>query len=421
MRRRRLSTMFRHGILLAGIGLAGGAAQAAGWLAAYVAPQGDPADTRSTGDVTIRQIVRFEAAGSSVRVVLGNQRGNDTLRAEHLRIVLYDAANQPVAGSQRTLTFGTDAADGVSVAAGASVASNPVTLAVARGQTAAITTYYPAQSRHAVDYVKESYWARGDHTADAAPISSNPGGGLRGTLQRVEVVPTAARQVLVAIGDSITAGFASTPFAHKSYPEQLTDRFAKVAGGGAWSVVNAGISGNRVLHNDNGPCLLSRFGRDALDVTGVKAVLVLEGVNDIGAPAANGAKQAVTADQLKTAYRMLIKQAHARGVRIYFGAILPYAGAGYFSTTGEAIRTDVNAWIRTNKEADGYVDFAQALLDPGSNPPRIQPNRTGDKLHPNDEGYGIMADQVQPSTIERSLASKPVGADVTVTQRCLTD
>lgn len=421
MRLNPLFTLVRNGVMLVGLGLAGSAANAADWLAAYVAPQGDPADERSSGDVTIRQIIRFEAAGSSVRIVLGNQRGIDPVQAAHLRIVLYDSANRLIPDSARSLTFGGDATDKVSVPARTSVASNPVSLSVLQGQTAAITTYYPAQSAHAVDYVKESYWARGDHSADATPITSHPGGGLRGTLQRVEVMATVAKQVLVTIGDSITAGYQSTAFAHKSYPEQLTDRFARTAGGREWSVVNAGISGNRVLHNNNGPCLLSRFGRDALQVPGVKAVLVLEGINDIGSPISNGGKQTVTADQIKTAYRMLIKQTHARGVRIYFGTILPYGGAFYYSTEGEAIRTNVNAWIRSNKEADGYVEFAQALRDPGVNPPQIKPDRTGDKLHPNDAGYGLMADQVLLQTIERSTSTSVVGDEIQVTQRCLTD
>lgn len=184
---------------------------------------------------------------------------------------------------------------------------------VSRGQVAAITTYYPRQTTRRLNYVKESYSALGDHSAAAIPITTNPGGGLRGLIQRIEVWPTAATRVLVAIGDSITAGFDSTAFKHRSYPDQLPNRFGSIAGGDQWSVVNAGISGNRVLDDANGPCFVARFSRDGLGITGVKAVLVLEGINDISHPAdrKNEANpEAVTAAQITSAFRTLVEQAH---------------------------------------------------------------------------------------------------------------
>lgn len=391
------------------IGAAAPPAATPHWLAAYVSPQMLVPARPDPGDHTVRQIIRFEAAGTQVRLFVSNEGGKAPVHAQGLNIALLDREGRIRPDSVRRVTFA--ARDGVTLAPGASAYSDPASLSVARGDTAVVSTYFPPNSGTPDALVKEGYRLAGDHSGDAVLPAGPIGRGVLGIVERVEVMPTTARSVVVAIGDSITAGVGSTRLAHKSYPEQVSDRFAALPGGGEWSVVNAGIGGNRVLHDGNGPSLVKRFAHDALDVSGVKAVVVLEGVNDIGHPAAtNNADnpQPVTADQLIAAYRGLIAQAHARGVRIYFATILPYAAAAYFSPTGEAIRQRVNAWIRTNREADGAIEFARPMLDPGSAPPRIKPALSGNGdphgpggLHPNDAGYGVMAAQISPADLSR--------------------
>ncbi|MGN6279934.1 MAG: SGNH/GDSL hydrolase family protein [Sphingomonas sp.] len=380
------------------------------WLTAYVSPQMPASAKPDAGDDTVRQIIRFEAAGTQIRLFVGNEGGKAPLRAQDMSIALLDSQGRIRPDSVRRVTFGA-ARDGISLAPGASMYSDPISLSVARGDSAVVSTYFPPNSGAPDALVKEGYRVAGNHSGDATLPAGSIGKGVLGIVERVEVMPTTARAVVVAIGDSITAGTGSTRLAHKSYPEQLSDRFAALPGGAEWSVVNAGIGGNRVLHDGNGPSLVKRFAHDALDVSGVKAVVVLEGVNDIGHPAAaNNADnpQPVTADQLIAAYRSLIAQAHARGVRIYFATILPYAAAAYFSPTGEAIRQRVNTWIRTNQEADGVVEFARPMFDPGSAPPRIKPALSGNGdphgpggLHPNDAGYRVMAAQISPADLAR--------------------
>jgi lysophospholipase L1-like esterase len=178
-----------------------------------------------------------------------------------------------------------------------------------------------------------------------------------------------------------------------SYPDQLARLLAAHPASRCWSVVNAGISGNRLLHDGRGPNALARFDRDALAVSGVTHVVLLEGINDIGKisdPARRD--QFVSADQIIAAYRQLLARAHAQRVKLIVGTLLPYEGAAYADAEGEAKRQTVNSWIRTNRsQFDGLVDFDVAMQEPGKPQVMRLDSQIGDHLHPNDRGYARMA------------------------------
>jgi lysophospholipase L1-like esterase len=153
-----------------------------------------------------------------------------------------------------------------------------------------------------------------------------------------------------------------------------------------------GISGNRLLHDGAGPNGLARFQRDVLDMPGVTDVVLLEGINDIGWGRRAG--ETATAEDLIAAYKQLAQRAHARGLRIYAGTLLPFEGAAYYSAEGEADRQTVNRWIRTSGAFDGVVDFEAVVKDP-AHPLEIRKDlQTGDSLHPGDAGYEVMAKAV---------------------------
>jgi lysophospholipase L1-like esterase len=167
------------------------------------------------------------------------------------------------------------------------------------------------------------------------------------------------------------------------------------------AVVDQGISGNRVLHDFIGPNALARFDRDVLAQSGVRWVIVLEGINDIGIPGAFGlAAEAVTAAELIEGHRQLVDRAHAQGLLIYGGTLTPFEGTtfpGYFTPEGEAKRQAVNHWIRTSGAYDAVIDFDRATRDP-ARPARLLPAYdSGDHLHPNDTGYEAMARAVDLS------------------------
>jgi len=201
---------------------------------------------------------------------------------------------------------------------------------------------------------------------------------------------------VVAFGDSITDGVNSSVGGNDRWPDDLARRLGAVAGP-TLSVADEGIGGNRLLTASRccGASAQARFARDALDQPGVRDVIVLEGINDIGTSVGpRHLDTGLTPARMIAGYRDLIVQAHARGVRIFGATLLPYHGAGYYSPAGEAIREAVNAWIRTSGAFDGVVDFDAAMRDP-ADPLRLNPAYdSGDHLHPNDAGYQAMADAI---------------------------
>jgi lysophospholipase L1-like esterase len=205
----------------------------------------------------------------------------------------------------------------------------------------------------------------------------------------------------VTFGDSITDGAFSTPDANNRYPDELAERL--VAAGRRLGVLNAGIGGNRILADSPGlgERATARFARDALDQPGVRTVIVLEGINDIGFGATSG-EEPPTAAQLIEGHRTLIRAAHARGVKMIGATVLPFAGTvypGYYTERGEQVRDAVNDWIRTSGEYDAVVDLDRALADP-ADPDRLNPAYDGgDGLHPNDAGMRAMAAAIDLSEL----------------------
>ena len=195
-------------------------------------------------------------------------------------------------------------------------------------------------------------------------------------------------------GDSITDGTNSTVDTNNRWPDHLAVRLAAF-GDEDVGVVNEGISGNRILHDQIGPNALSRLDRDVLATPGVRFMTVLLGINDIGFGGFIPT-EVVSADDIIAGYRQMIARAHARGVRIYGATLTPFEGAGapYFSAEGEAKRQAVNQWIRTSREFDAVIDFDAVVRDP-AHPTRIAAAfDSGDHLHPNDAGYTAMAKSI---------------------------
>src|SRR4029434_913114 len=166
--------------------------------------------------------------------------------------------------------------------------------------------------------------------------------------------------VIVAFGDSITDGARSTSDMNTRWPDQLARRLAARKNPPV-AVVNAGVSGNRVLGDGAGVSALARFDRDVLMQTGVTHVIIMEGINDIGIARTNPAP---SADDLIAGHKQLIARAHARGLKVYGATLTPFEGAAYWTAEGEAKRQALNQWIRTGGAYDAVIDFDQVTLDP---------------------------------------------------------
>ena len=202
--------------------------------------------------------------------------------------------------------------------------------------------------------------------------------------------------MVVALGNSITEGAQSTNNAFRGWPDRLAERLA--AAKSKWSVVNAGIGGNRLLRYGTGPNALARLDRDVFAVPGVKTIILLEGINDIGR-GFFAAGEPVTAEALEAADKQIIARAHAHGIRVIGATLTPYRGAFYFMAEGETVREAVNQWIKTGGAFDGVIDFAAAVADPADPTTYRADYNLKDKLHPNDAGYQAMADAIDLSLI----------------------
>jgi lysophospholipase L1-like esterase len=347
---------------------------------------------------TVREIVRTSVGGERVRVSYSNRYGSTPLLIGEARIAatLDDAARAAsplLADSGVPLTFAGQRA--VTVAPGQTVTSDPAALPVAARQRLSVSTWLPSRAPLATFHwgAQQTGFAVAGNKVGATALPEAQELTGRAFLSAVQV-DGAARRTVVAFGDSITDGNGSTPDRDRRWPDQLAGQMEDVA------VVNAGISGARLLADGMGEMAEARFAHDVLGQPGVDTVIVLLGINDIGWPGSPFAPHAqpVTAEAMIAGYRKLIAAARARQVRIIGGTLLPFEGAlhgtpyaGHFSPAKDAVRRAVNEWMRNSGEFDAVADFDRRLRDP-QHPSRLRPEfDSGDHLHPGDAGYAEMA------------------------------
>ncbi|KAB8170738.1 SGNH/GDSL hydrolase family protein [Lysobacter maris] len=348
---------------------------------------------------TVRQVARVSIGGERVRVQVSNRYGDRPLRigAAHLALAGEDGAI--VAGSDRVLSFGGERE--VVIPPGAPMLSDPVDLDVAALSQVAVSLYLPEPTPPSTfhwDARQTAHVGAGDQTG-AISMEADATLTTRVFLSAIEVEAASGTRSVVAFGDSITDGNMASIDANARWPDALAERLA----GDGIAVLNAGISGARVLSDRMGQNALARFEHDVLAQPGVASVIVLMGINDIGW---DGTPLAVddaptAAPALIAGYRQLIARARARGVRIVGATLTPFAGAldatpmrGYYNVDKERIRQQVNAWIRDSGEFDAVVDFDAIVRDPAQ-PSRMRPAYdSGDHLHPGDTGYRAMADAI---------------------------
>jgi len=356
-----------------------------------------PGLARSFHDVTLRQSLIVTLPGRRLRVWLSNEFGTRPLviGAAHIARAATGPTIEP--DSDRALTFGGH--PGVTIPPGAAVVSDVAELDVARGKRLSVSVHLPLSTEGSTSTVHEDALRTnyvspsGDFTAsESFPVDAELHSYYY--LAGVDVEAPLSAGALVALGDSITDGYGATPGAGHTWPDELARRLAS-HGTVSTSVLNMGIGGNRLLHDLTGPAALARINRDLFAIPAVRFLVILEGINDIGgAELLARPEEEVSADDLTGAFRQLISRAHEHGIKVIGATLTPTGGCRYISydsPASEAKRQAVNAWIRDSRSFDAVVDFDRAIRDPDKLS-RLKPEYdSGDHLHPNDAGYGAMA------------------------------
>lgn len=348
-------------------------------------------------DQTIRQIVRVSIGGKQVRLRLSNAYGADPLVIGAVHVALHGVGAAIEAGSDRMLTFG--GSSSTTIPPGALTISDPVDLKVPALADVVVSIYVVGsqfvETEHSLGLQTTYISSEGNFSAaDSLPTIATTQSLY--FLTSVEVDAAKSSMAIVTLGDSITDGYRSTADAYKNWPNRLAERLAAEKDVSQVAVLNAGITGNRVLHDNDkyGSNALERLDRDVLVQSGARYLIVLLGINDIGFPGS------VTTDEIIAGHRQIIDRAHAMGLRVYGGTLTPfkaYLSGLYYTSTGEAQRQAVNQWIRTSNAYDAVIDFDKVIRDP-SNPTAIHPAYdSGDNLHPNDFGYLAMANAIKLS------------------------
>ncbi|MGJ7542036.1 SGNH/GDSL hydrolase family protein [Variovorax sp. LT1R16] len=382
------------------------------WGSDFLFPTNMPAGLR---DQTLRQVARVSLGGPRVRIVLSNAYGRQPLTVGRTTLARPLTHGAVIADSLRSVTFGGRAS--ATIPPGASLLSDPIALPVTALEQLAVSLYLPEEvplSTFHWDGRQTGWIVAGDQTM--APALQMEAPAARSTTARallvgIQVEAAAPARAVAVIGDSITDGATASLDQDTRWPDFLAARLAPHG----VAVVNAGISGARLLSDGMGVNALARFERDVLAQPGVQSVVVLLGINDIAWPgtAFAPASPPLTLEALTAGYRQLVEQAHSRGVRVIGATLTPFEGAlpgtpldNYYQPGKDRLRRQVNEWIRTSGVFDAVIDFDAVLRDP-AHPARMASHfDSGDRLHPGDEGHRAMAEAVDLEALLPKLGAR---------------
>jgi lysophospholipase L1-like esterase len=351
----------------------------------------------STADTTYREIVHVSLGGPIVRIVLSNEFGLAPLTIGEAHIALSAGHGEIDLGSANAaLTFG--GRPSVTIPPGAMVVSDPTNLKLPPFADLAVSFFVPAQAIPQVsvhNFADQTSYTVPGNVVSAKTLDSPKEITSWPFLKNVDVKVSGNSASIVTFGDSITDGAHSTPNTNARWPDVLAHRLQADKKTAALSVLNEGIGGNRVLHDTTGPSALARFDRDVIAQPGVKYLILMEAINDIGhATDPKDPYDVVTAADIIFGLGQLAERAHTHGIKVIGATLTPFVGAKYQSPEGQAMHEAVNQWIRTTPQLDGVIDFDKITQDPANPTVFLPADDSGDHLHPGDAGYKTMGESI---------------------------
>ncbi|MGG1573897.1 SGNH/GDSL hydrolase family protein [Fictibacillus sp. NRS-1165] len=408
----------KHSILsiIAAVGLmAGGSIASADtsqanhhqWIASWGASQQMPRESGVSHDgfknQTIRMIVNPNQGGKDVRLRFSNLYGVKPLVLDKVVLAHSATGAETVPKTGRMVTFKGKKRTVIPV--GREISSDSVDFEVKENQDLTVsvythsatgpTTWHPLSKR--TTYVSE----QGDHTSENQSTSFTKGFKNWFWMEGIDVAAKDKKtRVIITLGDSITDSYGFTSNPNRSWGDYFDQRLQEKYKHRSISVINSGISGNRILRDSPifGEKALDRLNHDVLEQPGVTDIILLEGINDIGQE-----PHEFDSSKIIAGMEQIIDKAHAKGIKVYGGTLTPFRGttiANYFTEEGEKTREEVNQWIRTSGAFDEVIDFERMIQDP-ADPQRLLPAfDSGDHLHPSDAGFQAMANGIDIALLE---------------------
>jgi lysophospholipase L1-like esterase len=338
---------------------------------------------------TLRQLVHVSLGGDSLQMRFSNEFSTSPVTMNSVHIAVSAGSGTIDTTTDREIFFNGN--PDVTMYPGAAVISDPFQFDLQPLSDIVITIYFGNTSPDVTGHPGSrttSYILTGNEVS-----RENFSGAVTTDhwyiINTINVMAPDSAYAVAILGNSITDGRGSGTNKQNRWPDELANRLQENPETQQVAVLNEGIGGNAVLSGGLGPTALSRFQRDVLDQSGVRWLIILEGINDIGGSFGTG-----VGNNLINAFTQMINTAHANGIFVYGATLLPMKGSSYYTTQHEAEREIVNEWIRTSSLLDGVIDLDMALRDPADTLSFLPIYDSGDHLHPSEAGHHMMAEAV---------------------------